>query len=271
MPASSPNAVQPPVDSVPLCIAPFLAVQIADKRKRPLSIDATLLALYTKTGAKAVTLDPMRGRLTLEFEHFEPGAHGQTRRVELIPFEPCESQEPAFQLLSLEERSRVIEARNLVWRAMWAEMNSQIEEGSLVVYAMLRSALATKFDRISPSQWFQFEIADWGLGRAVCEATAESLFDIHLGRANIQSKDMIAEGVRIEFAKAIATPSDDDARALIRAAMKKNGGFIGQEKGAEIVRQTYSNFRKKRAMALVKELTGNEKPGPKGPRKELCG
>lgn len=68
-------------------------------------------------------------------------------------------------------------------------------------------------------------------------------------------------------ALAAANPSDDDARALIRAAVAERGGFIGQDEGAEIVRQRYPEFPKKRAMALVKELTGNEKPGPKGPRK----
>ena len=67
--------------------------------------------------------------------------------------------------------------------------------------------------------------------------------------------------------KAKPQPSDDDARALIRAAMAECGGFIGQEKGAEIVREAFPNFQKKRAMTLVKELTGNDKPGPKGPRR----
>jgi len=67
---------------------------------------------------------------------------------------------------------------------------------------------------------------------------------------------------------AAANPSDDDARALIRAAIAEGGGFIGQDEGAEFVRRTYPKFPKKRAMALVKELTGNEKPGPKGPRKD---
>jgi hypothetical protein len=62
-------------------------------------------------------------------------------------------------------------------------------------------------------------------------------------------------------------PSEDDARALIREAMTKNGGYISQENGAGIVRETYPSFRKKRAMDLVKELTGDNKPGPKGPRK----
>jgi hypothetical protein len=61
--------------------------------------------------------------------------------------------------------------------------------------------------------------------------------------------------------------SDDDARAVIRAALDEQDGFIGQENGAEIVRRKFPKFPKKRAMQLVRELTGNDKPGPKGPRK----
>ena len=59
----------------------------------------------------------------------------------------------------------------------------------------------------------------------------------------------------------------DDARAVILDAIALNGEFIGQTAGAEIVRKKYPNFPMKDAMALVKELTRNDKPGPKGPRK----
>ena len=62
-------------------------------------------------------------------------------------------------------------------------------------------------------------------------------------------------------------PTDDQARAMIRVGLAETGGFISQEKGAEIVRRIFPKFPKKRAMELVKELTGNDKPGPKGPRK----
>lgn len=61
--------------------------------------------------------------------------------------------------------------------------------------------------------------------------------------------------------------SDDEARAVIRAALSEQGGFLSQEKGAKIVRSKFPTFLKKRAMQLVRELTGNEKTGPKGPRK----
>jgi hypothetical protein len=54
---------------------------------------------------------------------------------------------------------------------------------------------------------------------------------------------------------------------VIRQALADSGGFLSQENGAEIVRLKIPGFLKKRAMQLVKELTGNDKPGPKGPRK----
>jgi hypothetical protein len=62
-------------------------------------------------------------------------------------------------------------------------------------------------------------------------------------------------------------PTDDEAKAVIRFALDREGGFVSQEKGAAIVRGKYPTFPKKRAMKLVRELTGNDKPGPKGPRK----
>lgn len=65
-----------------------------------------------------------------------------------------------------------------------------------------------------------------------------------------------------------AVPTDDEVRALIREAIAQHGGFISQEKGAEIVRRRWPGFNKKHAMALVKGLTQNKKPGPKGPRKK---
>ena len=61
--------------------------------------------------------------------------------------------------------------------------------------------------------------------------------------------------------------TDDAARAVICQVMIDSNGFVGQEKGTEIVRLKLPGFPKKRAMQLVKELTGNDKPGPKGPRK----
>jgi hypothetical protein len=60
--------------------------------------------------------------------------------------------------------------------------------------------------------------------------------------------------------------SDDDARHVIQEALPRNSGFLSQKKGAEIVRAKFPSITKERAMKLVKELTGNTKPGPRGPR-----
>jgi hypothetical protein len=65
--------------------------------------------------------------------------------------------------------------------------------------------------------------------------------------------------------------TDDEVRALIRRAKDENGGFISQENGARIVRKEWPSVNKKRAMELVREITGNTKQGPKGPRRKLCG
>ena len=51
---------------------------------------------------------------------------------------------------------------------------------------------------------------------------------------------------------------DDAARPVILKTLNDLEGFVGQEQGAEIVRAKIPGFPKKRAMQLVKELTGNE-------------
>jgi hypothetical protein len=94
------------------------------------------------------------------------------------------------------------------------------------------------------------------------------------GGGDFENARVEREAVLREFpegpplAQSLSIPATDDAaRAVIREALADSGGFVGQEKGAEIVRLKIPGFPKKRAMQLVKELTGNEKPGPKGPRK----
>ena len=70
------------------------------------------------------------------------------------------------------------------------------------------------------------------------------------------------------LAQSLSIPAtDDEARAVIRQALADSGGFLSQENGAKIVRSKILTFGKKRAMQLVKELTGTAKPGPKGPRR----
>jgi hypothetical protein len=65
--------------------------------------------------------------------------------------------------------------------------------------------------------------------------------------------------------------TDDDVRQILREAIAENGGYITQRSGAEIVQSQFPDFRKHRAMELVKELTQNTKRGPRGPRQQLSG
>ena len=62
--------------------------------------------------------------------------------------------------------------------------------------------------------------------------------------------------------------TDEDANRLIRDAMASNGGFIPQREGSRIVRAAFPDFKATRAMELTKALTGNTKPGPRGPRRK---
>jgi hypothetical protein len=61
-------------------------------------------------------------------------------------------------------------------------------------------------------------------------------------------------------------PTDEQAEDLIRAEMDKSGGYLSQNNCAKIVRARYPNFPRDRARKLVAKLTGNRKPGPRGPR-----
>jgi hypothetical protein len=63
-----------------------------------------------------------------------------------------------------------------------------------------------------------------------------------------------------------AAVSDEQVREVVRAARVSMGGFIGQAEGARVVRGEFPNVTRDRARKLVREITGNEKPGPRGPR-----
>jgi hypothetical protein len=61
--------------------------------------------------------------------------------------------------------------------------------------------------------------------------------------------------------------SDEEAREVIRAEMDKRGGFVSQKDGAAIVRSRDPYFDREIARKITKSLTGNTKPGPKGPHR----
>jgi hypothetical protein len=121
---------------------------------------------------------------------------------------------------------------------------------------------------------------DWGGLEIAVGGDLRRLSVWRAGRAAINGMGDF-ENVRVEreavlrefpeepaLAQSLSIPATDDAaRAVIRQALADSGGFLSQENGAEIVRSKIPTFLKKRAMQLVKELTGNDKPGPKGPRK----
>jgi hypothetical protein len=65
-----------------------------------------------------------------------------------------------------------------------------------------------------------------------------------------------------------AAVSDEQVREVVRTACDMNGGFVGQEEGASLVREKFPNVRRDRARKLVREVTGNDKPGPKRPRRQ---
>jgi hypothetical protein len=109
----------------------------------------------------------------------------------------------------------------------------------------------------------QRRLSVWRIGRVA-----------NSGKGDFENVPVERDAVLREFPAEIPPPqrlpiaaTDDAARAVIRQALNDSEGFVGQEKGAEIVRDAIPGFPKKRAMQLVKELTGNDKPGPKGPRR----
>jgi len=121
---------------------------------------------------------------------------------------------------------------------------------------------------------------DWGGLEIAVGGDLRRLFVWRAGRVAISGMGDF-ENVRVEreevirefpeeppLAQTSSPPATDDAaRAVIRQALADSGGFLSQENGAEIVRSKIPTFLKKHAMQLVKELTGNKKPGPQGPRK----
>jgi hypothetical protein len=61
-----------------------------------------------------------------------------------------------------------------------------------------------------------------------------------------------------------AAVSDEQIRELVRGLCETSGGYVNQEQGARFVRRQFPNVGRDRARCLVREVTGNEKPVPKG-------
>ena len=124
---------------------------------------------------------------------------------------------------------------------------------------------------ITASDWSGLDIGVGGTRNRMCVWRLDQIRTTGAGDfENVRvERDQVLREFPAEAPPEITAPSgasDDDARAVIRAALSEHG-FLSQEKGAKIVRSKFPSFLKKRAMQLVRELTGNEKTGPKGPRK----
>lgn len=65
-----------------------------------------------------------------------------------------------------------------------------------------------------------------------------------------------------------AAVADEQIRELVRGLCETSGGYVSQEEGARFVRRQFPNVGRDRARCLVREVTGNEKPGPQGPRRQ---
>jgi hypothetical protein len=59
------------------------------------------------------------------------------------------------------------------------------------------------------------------------------------------------------------------AEARVKAEIKRRGGFMPQDEGAEFMRQHAPNYPRARARKFVASLTGNVRRGPPGPRSSI--
>jgi hypothetical protein len=145
-----------------------------------------------------------------------------------------------------------------------------LQNGRLAAYANLADDPVAR--TLTKVDWGGLEMAVGGDLRRLSVWRAGRVANSGMG--DFENVRVEREAVLREFpekpplAQSLSIPAtDDEARAVIRQALADSGGFLSQENGAEIVRSQIPTFLKKRAMQLVKELTRNEKPGPKGPRK----
>jgi hypothetical protein len=127
---------------------------------------------------------------------------------------------------------------------------------------------------LSSDDWASLEIEAGGLHNRLCVWRAlppatDRNGDIE--KVLVRRAEVLTEFPPDSPPREVSVPeaSDDDARHVIQEALSRNGGFLSQKEGAEIVRAKFPSFNKEQAMKLVKELTGNTKPGPRGPRQKL--
>jgi hypothetical protein len=81
----------------------------------------------------------------------------------------------------------------------------------------------------------------------------------------IQSRQAAERRARSASARAKAAK----AEARVKAEIKRRGGFMPQDEGAEFMRQHAPNYPRARARKFVASLTGNVRRGPPGPRSSI--
>jgi hypothetical protein len=126
--------------------------------------------------------------------------------------------------------------------------------------------------KITPLDWGGLEIAVGGdqerLGvwmRGQIKRTGRGDFEnVRVARAEILLEFPAESPEAVDLQPRAVT--DDEICAVIKAASEKNGGFIAQNAGAELVQQRFPEVTRDRARQLVKQVTRSDKPGPKGPR-----
>lgn len=165
-----------------------------------------------------------------------------------------------------------------VWRRLVVEpdalgaLSNALEVGSVRASGVFAGEMERR--PIEPAHWEDLTLADapkWAADGSFAHRR-EQVFGVpytgHWTRVRFERDDVMAvfkPVARVE--SAAARLSEDGARAALRAEIDRCGGFLSQDNGAAHVASIDPTFGRVRARRLTKELTGNEKPGPKGPRR----
>jgi hypothetical protein len=136
----------------------------------------------------------------------------------------------------------------------------------------LQEILSTLFRGRSGDDWGGLEIAVGGdqerLGvwmRGQIKTTGRGDFEyVRVARAEILQEFPAQSPEAVCLQPRAVT--DDEICEIIKAASERNGGFIAQNAGAELVQQLFPQISRDRARRLVKQVTRSDRPGPKGPR-----
>jgi hypothetical protein len=83
-------------------------------------------------------------------------------------------------------------------------------------------------------------------------------------RVRIPVSEMLAEFPALSsFSPPVQKLSSSEAEALLKKEIGKRGGFINQADAAEFIRDRDPSFKRDSVREIVKQLTGNSKPGPR--------